>query len=118
MDVFAEELPPSLRYEGKDSLDWFLDGWINGTALPKLELQDVKFTAKANSTVVSGVIRQKDAPEDLVTSVPIYGVAEGKSAFLIGRVFADGPETSFRLSAPPGTHKVLLDPNAAVLSLK
>jgi Peptidase family M1 domain len=118
LDVFAEELPPSLRYEGKDSLDWFLDGWINGTALPKLELQDVKFTAKANSAVVSGVIRQKDAPEDLVTSVPIYGVAEGKSAFLIGRVFADGPETSFRLSAPPGTHKVLLDPNAAVLSLK
>jgi len=23
---FAESLPPSLRYEGKASLDWFLDG--------------------------------------------------------------------------------------------
>jgi hypothetical protein len=118
LDVFAEELPPSLRYEGKDSLDWFLDGWINGTTLPKLELQDVRFTAKANSTVVSGVIRQKDAPEDLVTSVPVYAVAAGKSALLIGRVFADGRETSFRLSAPLGTHKLLLDPNATVLSSK
>ena len=39
MDVFAEELPTSLRYEGKKSLDWFLEGWINGTALPKLELK-------------------------------------------------------------------------------
>lgn len=118
LDVFAEVLPPSLRYEGKDSLDWFLDGWINGTALPKLELQDVRFTTKASSTVVSGVIRQKDAPEDLVTSVPVYAVAAGKSAMLIGRVFADGPETTFRLSAPLGTHKLLLDPNATVLSSK
>jgi hypothetical protein len=118
LDVFADELPPSLRYENKKSLDWFLDGWINGTSLPKLELQDVRFTAKASSTVVTGVIRQKDAPEDLVTSVPVYAVAAGKSAKLIGRVFADGPETSFRLSAPPGTHKLLLDANAAVLTSK
>ena len=34
-----EDLPPALRYEGKTSLDWFLDGWINGTSLPKLELK-------------------------------------------------------------------------------
>ncbi len=61
LNVFAEELPPSLRYEGKASLDWFLDGWVNGTSLPKLELQNVKFSAKANATVVTGVIRQKDA---------------------------------------------------------
>ena len=43
LNVFAEDLPPSLRYEGKASLDWFLDGWVNGTSLPKLELQGVKF---------------------------------------------------------------------------
>jgi hypothetical protein len=39
LDVFAEDLPPSLRYEGKASLDWFLDGWVNGTSLPRIELQ-------------------------------------------------------------------------------
>lgn len=118
LDVFAEELPPSLRYEGKASLDWFMDGWINGTSLPKLELQNVKFTTKANSTVVAGVIRQKDAPEDLVTSVPIYAVVAGKSAVRIGRVFADGPETPFHLSAPAGTRKLLVDPNETVLTTK
>jgi hypothetical protein len=118
LDVFAEELPPSLRYEGKPSLEWFLNGWINGTSLPKLELQDVRFTAKAHSMVVTGLIRQKEAPEELVTSVPVYAIAAGKSALLIGRVFADGPETSFRLTAPPGTHKLLLDPNATVLTSK
>jgi hypothetical protein len=116
LEVFAEDLPPSLRYEGKKSLDWFLEGWINGTALPRLELQSVKFTPKANATVVTGVIRQKDAPEDLVTSVPIYAVTSGKIPVYVGRVFADGAESPFHLSAPLGTRKLLLDPNETILT--
>jgi hypothetical protein len=116
LNIFAEDLPPSLRYEGKASLDWFLDGWVNGTALPKLELQGVKFAAKANATAVSGVILQKDAPDDLVTFVPIYAVVSGKAPVLVGRVFADGPESPFHLSAPLGTHKLLLDPNGTILT--
>jgi hypothetical protein len=116
LNVFAEDLPPSLRYEGKASLDWFLDGWVNGTSLPKLELQSIKFTAKANSVVVSGVIRQKEAPEDLVTYVPVYALVTGKAPVRIGHVFADGAETSFHLSAPLGAHKILLDPNGTILT--
>jgi hypothetical protein len=116
LDVFAEDLPPSLRYEGKASLDWFLEGWVNGTSLPRLELQSVKFSPTAKATAVTGVIRQKDAPDDLVTSVPIYAVVSGKTPVLVGRVFADGVESSFRISAPAGTHKLLLDPNGTILS--
>src|ERR1700686_1768414 len=62
LDVFAEDLPPALRYEGKTSLDWFLNGWIEGTSLPKLELRGVKFAPKSAGSVVSGTILQKDAP--------------------------------------------------------
>jgi hypothetical protein len=116
LDVFAESLPPSLRYEGKPSLDWFLDGWVNGTSIPKLELHGVKFAGKANGMVATGVIRQKDSPDTLVTSVPIYAVAFGKAPVLLGRVFADGPETPFHLSAPAGTRKLLLDPNETILT--
>ncbi len=116
LSVFAENLPASLRYEGKASLDWFLEGWVNGTSLPKLELQAVKFAPKANEVVVTGVIRQKDAPEDLVTSVPLYAVITGKAPILLGRVFAAGAESSFRLSAPLGTRKLLLDPNGTILT--
>ena len=116
MDVFAEELPPSLRYEGKSSLDWFLDGWINGTSLPQLELKAVKFTPKGTGSVVSGTIQQKDAPQDLVTSVPVYAVMPGKQLILLGRVFADGEESSFHLSAPAGAHKIVLDPNETILT--
>ena len=117
LDVFAEELPPALRYEGKSSLDWFMDSWVNGTALPKLEVKAVKFTPKGAGLVVTGTILQKDAPEDLVTSVPVYGIAQGKqSIVLLGRVFADGQESSFRIPAPVGIHKIVLDPNETVLT--
>lgn len=116
MDVFAEDLPPALRYEGKSSLDWFLEGWINGTSLPKLQLKGVKFTPKGAGSVVSGTILQKDAPQDLVTSVPVYAVMAGKQLVLLGRVFADGEESSFRLPAPAGAHKIVLDPNETILT--
>ena len=116
LDVFAEDLPPALRYEGKSSLDWFLKGWINGTSLPRLELRGVKFTPKSGGLVVSGTILQKDAPQDLVTSVPVYALAAGKQPVLLGRVFVDGEESSFRLSAPSGARKIVLDPNETVLT--
>jgi hypothetical protein len=40
----------------------------------------------------------------------------GKQPVLLGRVFADGEETSFHLPAPAGTHKIVLDPNETVLT--
>jgi hypothetical protein len=116
MDVFASEMPASLRYEGKSSLDWFLDGWVNGISLPKLELKSVKITPKGAAATVIGTILQKDAPEDLVTSVPVYATIGGKQSVLLGRVFADGQESSFRLVTPAGTRKIELDPYGTVLT--
>jgi hypothetical protein len=118
MDVFAEELPASLRYQHKKSLDWFLDGWVNGISLPRFDVKGVKFSAKPSGVTVTGTILQKQAPEDLVTSLPVYAIAvgKGKQYVLLGRVFADGEETPFRLSAPAGTRKIVLDPFETVLS--
>ncbi len=116
LDTFAEDLPPTLRYEGRKSLDWFLDGWVNGTSLPSLELKGVKFVPKGSESIVSGTILQKDAPRELVTSVPVYAVMGGKRFVLLGRVFADGGESSFRLPAPAGTRKLVLDPYETVLT--
>jgi hypothetical protein len=113
--VFEEELPPSLWFEGRKSLDWFYQGWVNGTAVPRFELQGVKYVDKAGSTTVTGNMLQKSAPKDLVSSVPVYGVMAGRPV-LLGRVFADGAETPFRLSAPAGTRRVVLDPAHTVLS--
>jgi len=52
----------------------------------------------------------------LVTSVPLYAVVSGKQTVLLGRVFADGEESSFRLVAPAGTHRIVLDPNGTILT--
>src|ERR1700742_2390642 len=71
--VLEEELPPSLWYEGHRSLNWFYKGWINGTAIPRLELRAVRYADAAGSTVIRGILLQKDAPDSLVTSVPLYG---------------------------------------------
>jgi len=113
--VFEEELPSSLWYEGHRSLDWFYDGWINGTAMPRFELHNVKYADQEGTAIVRGVISQKDAPKDLVTSVPLYAARGGKLVWL-GRVFADGPETPFLIHAPAGTRKIVVDPNETVLT--
>jgi len=115
LQAFEEELPHSLWYEGKKSLDWFYQGWINGTAVPRIEVRAVKYTDQAGATVVNGMILQKEAPRDLVTAVPLYASHAGKLV-LLGRVFADGSETSFHLTAPAGTRKIVVDPNQTLLA--
>ncbi len=116
VEVFGEELPRSLWYENHRSLDWFLDGWINGTSIPRLEAREVKIAAKERSSVVSGVIVQKEAPDDLVTVVPVYAVLANNAQSLVGQVLADGTETPFHLTVPAGTRKILLDPEQTILA--
>jgi hypothetical protein len=115
LHAFEEELPPSLWYEHHKSLDWFYEGWVNGTAIPRFELHGVKYSEKNGSTTISGVISQKDASDNLVTSVPLY-VSVGGRMVLLGRVFVDGAETPFHLTAPASARKVVLDPEQTVLS--
>jgi aminopeptidase N len=115
IQAFTEELPHSLWYEGRKSLDWFMEGWVNGTAIPRLELKDVRYIDQGDSTTVRGTILQSEAPEELVTSVPVYARVRGKNV-LLGRVFVDSPETGFQLRAPARTRKVVLDPEGTLLA--
>jgi len=116
LEVFQEDLPRPLCYENRRKLDWFLDGWINGAAIPRLAARDVKIAQKEGASVVSGTMVQNDAPDDLVTAVPVYAVLANGSRLLIGQVLADGGETPFHLSAPVGTRKILVDPEQTILS--
>jgi aminopeptidase N len=108
-------LPPALWFEDRKSLDWFFDGWVNGTAFPQLEVAEVKMAGSAGTVKVSGVLRQKLAPPDLVTSVPVYGVT-GEQQIYLGRVFAEGEETRFSISAPVEVKQLVLDPYQTVLT--
>jgi Peptidase family M1 domain len=115
LHAFEEELPRPLWHEGHKTLDWFYDGWVNGTAIPRFDLHNLRYTDGPGGTVVAGTLSQKDAPEDLVTAVPVYAVVGSKN-ILLGRVFVDGPEAPFHLSAPRGTRKVVVDPNQTLLA--
>ena len=114
--AIEEVLPHSLWFEDRRSLDWFFDGWVNGTAFPQFELSGVKFASAAGGlSKVSGVIRQTLAPPDLVSNIPVYGVAGDRKIYL-GRVFIDGEESRFTLQAPSGVKELLLDPYETVLT--
>ncbi|HUR36312.1 MAG TPA: M1 family aminopeptidase [Terriglobales bacterium] len=113
--AFEKVLPAATSFEKRRSLDWFYDGWINGSAVPTIELDNVRITSAAGRTSATGLILQKDAPELLVTSIPIYALAANGSSTLAGRIFADGERTEFKLSVPSGTKKLLLDPEFTIL---
>ncbi len=108
-------LPKSLWFENRKSLDWFFDGWVNGTAFPRLEIKDARYSAKTGKAMVSATVIQDDAPDDLVTSVPVYGLA-GDNKIYLGRVFAEGQETRINLPVPPGVKRLILDPYQTVLT--
>jgi hypothetical protein len=112
--AFVPELPRSLWYEGHKSLDWFYDSWVNGKAVPSFQLTKVKITQLHGKTLVSGTIVEKDAPDELVTPVPIYAIQPKKQ--LIGQVFVDEQETQFKLTTPAGTQKIVLDPDHILLT--
>jgi hypothetical protein len=110
-----EVLPRSLWFEDRKSLDWFFDGWVNGTAFPQLGLANLKFSRSAGTATVNGTLRQTSAPPDLVTSVPVYGVVGDRKIYL-GRVFAEGDETHFSLPIPAEVKQLALDPYQTVLT--
>lgn len=115
MQVFESELPQGLWYDGHRSLDWFLESWIDGDAIPDFEVKDLKFSDKGKTTLVSGTLLQQKAPDTLVTAVPLYASIAGRNVF-IRRVFAEGNETPFHVYAPAGTRKLVVDPEHTLLS--
>ncbi|HKV93545.1 MAG TPA: M1 family aminopeptidase [Candidatus Angelobacter sp.] len=114
--AFEKIMPAKLSYDGKKSLDWFFDSWINGDSIPQFSLQNIRLASLPGGKLkVRGVIAEEHAAKDMVTAVPLYAVdASGKAGFL-DFVFADDVKTSFTLTAPAGTKQILLDPEETLL---
>lgn len=113
--AIEEVLPKSLWFEKRKSLDWFFDGWVNGTVFPRFEIKDARFSTRTGKPMVSATLLQNSAPEDLVTSVPVYGVV-GDDKIYLGRVFAEGQETRISLPVPAAVKRLILDPFQTVLT--
>jgi len=113
--AFEARMPESLEYQGQHSLAWFFDGWVGGSAVPKIELKEVKINPKGSPGSASFTITQEDCPDNLVTLVPIYAVDSNGSRTFVGRVFADGHESKDSVKVPLGTKRLLLDPDQTIL---
>jgi hypothetical protein len=113
--AFEKVMPPSLSYEGKKSLDWFFDSWVNGNSIPQFSLEAIHMTPSGGKLKVTGTIVEDHADKDMVTAVPLYAVdSTGKSLFL-AFVFADDTKTTFTVTAPTNTKEILLDPEDTLL---
>lgn len=113
--AFEQVLPDSLTYEGRKSLDWFFDAWVNDAAIPQFSLQDVRIVATGGNVKASGTIEESHAAKDLVTAVPLFAVDEAGKSHFLALVFADEAKTQFTLNAPAGTKQLLLDPEGTLL---
>ncbi len=127
MTVFEEHLPQfpahsakasEFYYEDRRSLGWFLQGWVQGTSVPRYSVAEPKITTREDRTVANFTVVQQDAPESLVTSVPIYAQGADEKLTYVGRVFADGSRTQLRLTVPAGTRKLVVDPYDSVLTAR
>jgi hypothetical protein len=113
--AFEQIMPVALNYEGRKSLDWFFDSWINGNSIPQFSLQGIHMRPAAGKLKITGAVVQDHAAKDMVTALPLYAVdANGRSSFL-AFVFADDSRTEFTLTAPPGTKEIVMDPDETVL---
>jgi len=46
-------------FENRRKLDWFREGWIEGTAIPELDAHNIRITEKNSVTTVTGLDRSK-----------------------------------------------------------
>ncbi len=114
--AFEKVMPKQLQYEGRKSLDWFFEGWVNGMAIPSYELQGVRLAPHSGRMTATGTLLQKNAPDSLITAVPLYAAMEDGSLRFLAQVFADGEETSLSLPVPRGTRKLVIDPEHTILT--
>ena len=116
--VLEEFLPPKARFEGERSLKWFFNEWVRGSSVPEIDVQKLVLKRRGQTTVASFTLRQQQCPESLVTSVPIFAELAGGKHMSLQRVFADGHESHFDLKVPPGTVRLLVDPENKLLRLR
>jgi hypothetical protein len=113
--AFEHAMPASLGYEGKKSLDWFFDSWVNGDSIPQFTLDGLHMTPAAKKLKVTGTVVEDHAAKDMVTAVPLYAVDTTGTSHFLAFVFADDARTDFTLTAPANTKQILLDPEETLL---
>jgi aminopeptidase N len=107
-------MTPAMDLEGGHSMDWFFEQFVRSTGVPVYELE-YSVQPGPKGFVVRGILIQKNAPDNFVLSVPIYGQAQGSKPALLGHVVTSGDETSFQFVTAAAPRRLLIDPQMTLL---
>ena len=110
-----EVLPKSLWFENHHSLDWFFDGWVNGTVFPRVRNQGCKILhahSQADGFGDSASDRCAGRPGDQRS-----GVWSGRGQqSLSGPRIRRGTGDPHHIARTPGVKRLILDPYQTVLT--
>lgn len=105
---------PAMDLEGGHSMAWFFDEWIRGTGIPRYKV-DYTVQKSGEQFIVKGVLHQSGVPDNFLASVPLYASYAGGKPIPLGRVVADGADTSFRFVTRVDPKHILIDPETTLL---
>jgi Peptidase family M1 domain len=104
----------SMDLEGGQSMEWFFDQWVRGTAIPSYRVEfSVRNTDKG--FLVRGKLFQENVPHSFLAPVPLYAGSTAGHATYLGTVIASGPETSFHFISKTDPRKLVIDPQMTLL---
>jgi hypothetical protein len=108
---------PIAQTFGLKDLTWFFQQWVYEAKLPSYRMEYHIDTGKNGQAVMTGTVFQENAGKNWFMPLPVIFKFPGDQK---GRllVYANGPETPFKLDLPMKPSSVELDPDWWILSEK
>jgi hypothetical protein len=100
-----------------NNLDWFFHQFVNRSEFPSYEMQYQIQEQPDGKFILSGTVKQEDAPNDWFMVLPVV-ISFGGKQEARGTVHAYGPSANFQIKLPARPTKVELDPQRWVLADK
>jgi aminopeptidase N len=102
---------------GLKDLNWFFQEWVMEAKLPSYRMEYALESGAKGQAVISGTIFQDNAGPNWFMPLPVVCKFAGNQ---VGRitVYANGPQTPFKMALPQMPSSVELDPDWWILSEK
>ncbi len=103
------------KYYG-NSLQWFFDQWVDGTAIPTYKFASKTVENENGQYIVQCQVRQENVPDEFVMPVPIR-IEFDDDEYLMTRAVVQGKQVKFDLGPfDEEPEDIIFNPNYSVLS--
>ena len=100
-----------------NNLDWFFRQFVQSSDFPSYEMEYQIQDQPDGKFLLSGTVKQQDAPNDWFMALPVV-ISFGGKQEARGTVHAYGPSATFQIRLPARPTKAELDPDRWVLANK